>query len=170
MKKNRTFIILSLGLLIAIGIILDRFVSIKTPVIRITFSYLPLAAGSIIAGPLWGAAAAGLSDIIGTLLFSSQGAYFPGFTLSAIVAGLIYGFLMYRKKPSVLRTLVAVLIVIIIVDCGLNTLWIGITTGKTAAALFIPRMTKNALMAPVQIILIYTMWRMISKIKLPGSK
>ena len=65
-------IILS-GLLLAILIVFDRFISIKTMYLQVSFSFLPIMIAAIILGPKY-------STAIGALLWPF-GAYFVGFTI-----------------------------------------------------------------------------------------
>lgn len=72
-------IILS-GLLLAILIVFDRFISIKTMYLQVSFSFLPIMIAAIILGPKYSTAIAAIGDLIGALLWPF-GAYFVGFTI-----------------------------------------------------------------------------------------
>lgn len=72
-------IILS-GLLLALLIVLDRFISIKTLYLQVSFSFLPIALAAILLGPKYSTLIAGLGDLIGAILWPF-GEYFIGFTL-----------------------------------------------------------------------------------------
>ena len=86
------------ALMLAATIVLSRFLSVKTPIIVISFSYIPIMLCAILLGPWWTMLVAGLADLIGALLFPF-GAYFVGYTISATLSGLIYGiFLRYKKE------------------------------------------------------------------------
>ena len=78
------------AMLIAVEVVLNRFLSINTMGLKIGFSFVPI----VIAAMLFGGVRAGiiyaLADLIGALLFPI-GPYFPGFTVSAFLMGLIYG-------------------------------------------------------------------------------
>ena len=99
-KTTRTFVLM--GLLISMEIILTRFFSVQTPILRIGFGFIPVVLASIMFGPVLGGITAAFSDILGMMLFP-QGVYFPGFTLSAFLAGLIYGLLLYKKTNTARR-------------------------------------------------------------------
>lgn len=156
MEKTRTFVFLSL--FIAMQIILTRFLSIQTPIIRIGFSFLPLALSAVLFGPVYAGIAAAIADVIGMMLFP-QGTYFPGFTFSALLSGILYGIVLYKKPVTIIRAAFAVLLVSLFVDLGFNTLWLSIITGKAAAALFIPRAVKTIIMFPIQIICIELIYK-----------
>ncbi|GFZ30683.1 folate ECF transporter [Clostridium zeae] len=155
MKNTKTLVLLSL--FITLQIILTRFLSIQTPILRIGFGFIPLIFSSILFGPVLGAICAATSDILGMLIFP-QGTYFPGFTLSAFLSGLIYGIILHKKNISILRISISSIFVKLIVDIGLNTFWLSIITGKAVAILLIPRLTKTLIMIPIEIFLIYVLW------------
>ena len=156
MSKTKT--IAFVGLLISMDVIFTRFLSFQTPVIRISFGFIPIAFSGILFGPVIGGLTAALADVAGMMIFP-KGAYFPGFTLSAFLTGAIYGFFLHERKFTILNVAASVLVITLFVDLGLNTLWVSMTTGKAAAVLFIPRAYKNAAMLPVQIATIYVLWK-----------
>lgn len=158
LKTTKTIVYVSL--LIALQIILTRFLSIETPIVRIGFGFIPLALTAIMFGPVWGGAAAALSDVIGMVIFP-KGAYFPGFTLSALLSGVIYGVFLYKKPVTIIRVSIAVLLVTLFIDLGLNTLWLSIIYGKAFYVLLITRVIKSAAMFPVQVFCIHAVWKYV---------
>lgn len=77
------------AMLLAILIILSRFVSIKTEILVISLSFIPIMMSAIWLGYKYSMLIAMLGDLIGAILFPF-GPYFPGFTLSATISGAIY--------------------------------------------------------------------------------
>ncbi|WFD11839.1 folate family ECF transporter S component [Tepidibacter hydrothermalis] len=164
-KKLNAKIITELGLLIALQVILTRFMSIHTPIVRIGFGFLPLALTSILYGPWIGGIAAAIADLIGFILFPT-GTYFPGFTLTAFLTGFTYGILLHNKPKSHKRLFISVLIVCILLNLGLDTLWLSILMGKGYIALLPTRIIKTIIMIPVQFITIsLVLDRFLFKIK-----
>ena len=51
---------------------------------------------AIILGPKYSTVLAGLADLIGALLFPF-GSFFIGYTISALLTGLVYGLFLYNK-------------------------------------------------------------------------
>ena len=158
MSKTKT--IAFVGLLVAIEIIFTRFLSFQTPIIRIGFGFIPIAFSAIMFGPAIGGLTAAIADVVGMMIFPKS-AYFPGFTLSAFLSGAIYGIFLYRKPVTVLNVSISVLLITLLVDIGLNTLWLSMITGKAALVLLIPRVYKSLLMLPVQIAAIQVLWKYI---------
>ncbi len=147
------------ALMLAATIVLSRFLSVKTPIIVISFSYIPIMLCAILLGPWWTMLVAGLADLIGALLFPF-GAYFVGYTISATLSGLIYGiFLRYKKEMSYKKFLlmlsISTLLVIAICNGLLNSLWIYITTKKALIAILPTRLVKELVMLPIQIATIF---------------
>ena len=101
--KNTKYLT-SVSLLVALSIILARFLSLRISIggvegIRIGFSDFPLILTGILFGPWWGALAGITADIIGYLL-SPMGPYMPHFTLTSGLKGFLPGisFNIYHFK------------------------------------------------------------------------
>ena len=164
---RKTHVIVTLGLLIALNILLSRFLSIQpTPFLRINFGFLAVAAAGLIYGPLAGGAAAAIADVLGFFIFPSGGAYFPGITLSALLAGMRYGLFLHGRRPSFWRCLLASASVCLFVDAGLTTWWLTlIIAGKTFAVLFVPRLIKALVAIPVQTMLLFAFWQVLERVR-----
>lgn len=95
------------GLLVAISIILTRVFSIMVPLaglpaLRIGFGDIPVQISGILMGPVIGGCVGLISDIVGYSLNPMAGAFFPGFTITAALKGIIPGvlFLYFRKTKT----------------------------------------------------------------------
>lgn len=160
MKKSRVLVFVAL--LIAIEIILTRFFAFQTDTIRVGFGFIPVALAAMLFGPVIGGTTAMLSDILGMMIFP-KGPYFPGFTLSALLRGVVFGLFLYKKEKTVLRTALAVLTTTVVIDLGLNYVWLTMLTGKAGTIMVINRFIKSLLMYPVQVFMIPFVWRYIGK-------
>lgn len=138
-----------IGILVAMEIILARF-SIHTWNLKIGFSFVPVVVAAIFYGPVTAGLVGAIGDIMGYILFP-VGAYFPGFTLTAFVTGMIFGFFL-RKSQSVLNIVLAVLCVQIFVSQFMDTYWISFLYGSPYWALFATRIYQTAAMIAVEII------------------
>lgn len=149
------------SLLVALEIILSRWFSIQTPIVHISFAFIPLMLSGTLHGAGWGCAVGALADYLGATLFPTGG-YFPGFTLSNALCGLTFGLLLH-EKPGVpftrtqrmIRIGIAVLINNLIWQLCLNSFWIVLigSTSKGYLALLATRFVKYIVMIPVQFIL-----------------
>lgn len=159
-KKFDVKKLIQISLLIAIEVILTRFCSIQTPIVRIGFGFLPIAIIAMMYGPMSAGIAYVIGDLLGLALFPS-GAFFPGFTLTAFLTGVTYGVFLYNKPVTWTRIVGAALTVCLILNLGLDTLWLSIMMGKGYLALLPTRMLKAALMIPVQTFIIGVIWKKV---------
>lgn len=152
MKKIKK-IILS-ALLLASAIVINRFLSINTSIVSIGFTFVPLMLAGIILGWKYSLVIAALTDLIGALLFPF-GSYFVGYTISSALTGLVYGLFLYRKdefkvdKKFMINLIIAIVIVCVFINGGLNTLWIVLTMKKAFLAILPTRVLKQLLMMPI---------------------
>lgn len=161
MKNSR--VVVFMGLFIAIEVVLTRFIAIQTPIVRIGFGFIPIALSGIMFGPVIGGITGALADIIGMMLFP-KGTYFPGFTLSALICGTVYGLVLHKKHITTIRVGVAVLIIKLFVDLGLNTVWLSILYKKAIVVLLPTRVISNAVMFPIQTLLIFLVWKSVGHV------
>jgi ECF transporter S component (folate family) len=151
-----------IGMMGALAIVLSLVASISIgPYIKIGFSGLPNRIVETLFGPVVGCIFGGAMDII-KYMIKPDGPFFFGFTFDAMLAGVIYGTLLYRKPVSIKRILVADFLVKAIVNCGFNTLWISVlyvSNGKTILTFFLSllplRLLKNAIMLPIDCAILY---------------
>lgn len=161
LKSVRNLVLASL--LITINLLLDLFTIQLLPTIHISFEFLASATIGMFFGPVVGGMCGGLSDIINYILYP-KGTYFPGFTISAIVSGLIYGAMLYKKEITLKRCLVTVTLIISIVGIVLNTYWLSILYKNAFLALFVPRVVKNLIMIPINTGLMYIVLKKLKEI------
>jgi len=125
--------------------------------IRIGFGFLPVAVAGILFGPVWAGISYASGDILGMFIFPKN-AFFPGFTLSAFLTGLIYGFILHKKQITWKRTITAAILVCGFVNLCLDTYWLTILLGQGVIALLPLRLLRFAIMMPLQGFLIHFVW------------
>ncbi len=152
MKKISTKVITTLGVLIAIEVVLSRFLSINAWNIKIGFNFVPIAVAAILYGPIAAAAVAGLGDFIGAILFPI-GPYFPAFTLTAVLTGVVLGVFLHKQQKA-WNILGAVAINQFILGLLLNTLWISVLYDSPYWPLFATRIIQALVLTPVQFVVI----------------
>ncbi|WP_123053380.1 folate family ECF transporter S component [Clostridium sp. JN-1] len=141
------------GLTIALGTVLS---SIYIPVginLRISFSFLVVAFGSMIFGPVVGLFTGLAYDLIGFVILPSN-IFFPGYTLSTMLEFFIYGIFLYHSQISVLRIFVMKFLVNFIIHVGLGSLWSAILFGKGYYYFFVKSLIKNTIMLPIEVIML----------------
>ena len=162
MKKLSLRSLCHLAILVALEVVLNRFLSIQTPFLKIGLSFVPVVMGGMLYGPLGGAIVGGLGDMIGALLFPF-GPYHPGFSVCGALMGAAYGWFMYigsarydnrehmRLWPNVI---VPVALACVVAGLLLNTLWVSQLYGsRTYWGWFIYRVPDEIGMAVVKTVL-----------------
>ncbi|MCL2628799.1 MAG: folate family ECF transporter S component [Oscillospiraceae bacterium] len=167
-KKLTVNQIVLTALLVAMEVVMSRLLSIPTPILKISLSFLPIVVIAILYGPIYAGIGAALADFIGAMLFP-VGAFFPGFTISAFLIGCTYGIFLYKGNfegfKGLVKVIAAAFIVTFVLQLGLETLWIAIimvtnadsdhTVLQNAYMAFLPvRAVRSAIMLPIQVVLI----------------
>jgi ECF transporter S component (folate family) len=147
--------IVIMGLLVAMDVILARFLSINTPISRVGFAFVARVIAAVVLGPVQAAIVGACGDFVGAIVFPS-GAYFPGFTLTAAMIGLIYGLFLHKKVTPV-RIVAAVVTSQILCSLGLNTLWLSMITGTSFPVLLSTRLIQALVTGAVQIATIFVL-------------
>lgn len=164
MNKNKTITKLTVnGLLLAVATVLGALKIPITQLIELRFGFLPLAVSASLFGPLTGLIFGGLSDILGYLV-RPTGPFFPGFTISAMVSGCLYGLILYRKELKLWRLLLVQLLHSVIVSMGLNTLWLSMLYGKGFIPVLTSRLLKTVLMFPVNTLLLWVVLKLVLRL------
>ncbi len=153
------------GLLAALAIVLGYVASIDIgPYIRIGFSGIPNRIVEFLFGPVIGCIFGGTLDIL-KFITKPTGPFFFGFTFNAMLAGVIYGSLLYKKPVKIWRVFVAELLAKVIVNCLFNTLWISMLYGKGFLVILPARIIKNAVMLPIDTMIVYFSCTFVQKIR-----
>ncbi len=166
-KENKTVFntrtLVTLAVLVAMEIVLSRFLSISAWNTKIGFSFVPIAVAAMLFGPVAGGITGALGDFIGALLFPI-GAYFPGFTLTAFLTGVVFGLFLY-KEQTVPRILGAVTVNQCVLSLCLNTLWISILYGSPYGPLFVTRIVQTVILFAVQTVTIIALAKVMPRIR-----
>lgn len=145
-----------MGILIAMQVVLSRWLSIPTQFVKISFAFIPVVFMAMTFSPLLAGVGNGFADFIGASLFPS-GPFFPGFTLTAFLAGVIYSSFYYKKEMTLKRIILANVTVTVFMNLILNTLWLYIMFGSSALAFIPARLISSSIMLVVQVTITYSM-------------
>lgn len=154
----RQFVVLAL--LMAFDIALGKL-TVGTSVLKVSFVFVAMSLIAKWYGPIWTMIIAATLDIVNATIINPSGAFFFGFTLSAVSSGLIYALFYYNQEHvSWYRVLAAVGLITLVVNIGMNTLWLFIMysqvqTWHTFVTLLLPRAIKSIIMYPIQVIITY---------------
>ena len=152
-------------------LLFSRAFSFKSEILVISFSFIPIMTAAILLGPKYSCAIAGLGDLIGAILFPF-GPYFPGFTVTAALSGLIYGLILYNKNNSpykgknlILRLILSSIAVLIIIDIPIQSFLIYLISGKAFIAIMSTRVITKLIMLPIQVIVMFLLNFELVKLK-----
>lgn len=157
-----------MALFAAINIILARFLSFYLPLfggntVRIGLGNIPIFLAGLLLGPFAGAVTGIVADVLGTTMFS--GMYFPGFTLSAALVGLIPGLLRFRfgEHFTFPKTLLVIGITNLLASTILDTLWVCILWHVPYLTLLVPRAIIALPMILIYSWITYILYRRLKK-------
>ena len=154
------------GMLIALEVVLEK-ISIGDPtILKFGFGFIATALIGYYLGPWIGGWAMVVNDI------NSGTAFFPGFTFSAFISGVLAGMFLYNQKVTWQRALIYEFFQILVTNVIFTTLWIYImslntgSTGKTFWALLLIRLPKEVITWPLEGIIVFLILKRLSKINL----
>lgn len=173
LKQPRTIAVT--GILIALNVVLEMCRIQITQELRISFGFTAMAVIAMLFGPSVSVPAAIVSDLLG-LVLNPSGGYFFGFTITAILSGLIYSlFLFDRSAPRhdghalghgndpfgkenihlFLRAFGAKTLVNFVCNVGLNTVWLTMFYGESMRVLLPVRAAKNAILLIPEVFVLF---------------
>ncbi|MGN0448707.1 MAG: folate family ECF transporter S component [Acutalibacteraceae bacterium] len=166
------------ALLIAMQVVLARFAAINLgPNIRFSFSFIPVVIAARLYGIPGGMCVYGLGDLVGAVAFPTTGAFFPGYTVTAFVSGLIFGAFLRKGKKEETKPAKYIKIVLSVVSsqtiCSLlmNSYWRHYQTGNPYGAMLLTRLPQCLIIGALQIVFMVLFLDMItSRLDLIGKK
>ena len=162
LKQVRT--LTGVAMLLAMSVVISFTASVRvTETINIGLGYLITALLGMLYGPFTAALAAGAGDLIKYLL-KPDGAYFFGFTLTAMLGGVVYGVFFYREKCTIPRAIASKATVSLLLNCLLNTVWVSWLYGMPFLGALGPRVIKNLMALPFEIVLLYIVLNGMNKV------
>lgn len=155
-----------LALMLAMEIVLGQLTQIPLLSKQYNLGFLPVAVSAYFLGIPAAVTVAALGDLIGALLFPT-GPYFPGFTITAALCGLVYGlFLKHSSLQLIWRVLLAVFCSLLL-NWVLNSLWLSIlysSNGRSYFGWLAIRGTTYLIEFPLQVILIMISLKALEKL------
>lgn len=148
------------GLVCAMAIVLESFpIYLLGPSLKIYFSFLAVGLGCACYGPVVGMLAGGIIDSVGFLLAGYGEPYFPGYLVTAVLSGLIYGVLLYRRPVTVPRLIVLRLLINYGSNVLLGSVWKAMLYGKGYLYYVSTGLVKNTVMLPIEVFLLWAVLR-----------
>ncbi len=166
-RLKETKVLCFCGMMGALAVILGYVATIKIgQYIRIGFSGLPNQVVDYLFGPWIGAIFGGAMDII-KWFASGDGDFFPGFTITAMLGAVIYGFFLYNRPLKLVNVILSQLTVKIVCNIVLNTLWLNMLYGQAIVAILPGRIISNAVMLPIDCFIMFAMLKVVNKVIKP---
>ncbi len=165
-KQIALFKIILTAILIALNVILERFLAYSVWNQTISFGFITVAFAAAFLGAPYAVAVAGFGDLIGSLLFPF-GAYFPGFTVTNCIYGLILAEFIYKNATPV-KIVICVILNKITCSLILNTLWISIMYRGGIDAFFVvltTRLIGTAISAAIELVVLLLIFSDKSKLR-----
>ena len=162
LSKTRT--LTTVSLLLAIQMVLSSYGVIEvTDSLKISLAHLALTPTAILFGPVAAGLQGALSDILGFIL-KPTGPYFPGFTLTACLLGMIYGMALYQTRRTVWHIIAARVAVCLLLNITLNTVFLSMLYGPSRLATLPLRIVKNLIQLPIDCLLLGAVSKAVKRI------
>lgn len=158
LKNPRTVAICSM--MIAINVILGYFTLNLSSYLRVGFGFITLPVVAMFFGPAAALISGTLQDLISFIL-KPTGGYLFTLTLNVGISGMIYGFMLYKKKITFLRVFFTKLLIIVVVNIILNSIGLSATVGSGLIGILPARIIKNIILLPIQSVIVYLLLKSI---------
>ena len=153
----------------AMNIILTRagVIMLFGGLVRLSFGKIPLILSGLFLGPLAGAFAGLVGDVLGVII-NSHGApmIHPGFTLSSVLTGAVPGIIVVlsrKNRSSLFNVITSNIVVLILVNLLLVTLWLSQMYGNPYAVVFKTRLIPHIIIAAINIVVTYPLIKSLIK-------
>ena len=149
------------GMMAALAVALSLVATVNIgQYIRVGFSGLPNRVVDDLFGPSVGVVFGAALDIL-KYIIKPTGPYFPGFTLTSAMGSVIFGSILYRRKLTIQRVLMAEILIKVVCNIILNSIWLKLLYGQALLALLPGRLLSNAVMLPIDTALCYAVLRFV---------
>lgn len=161
-KSVRNLCVISL--LLALRVCLNFLTIPISDMCHVSFLFIVMGIIGGMFGPFVGAVCGAVGDIL-CYVVHPMGSYFIGFTFSAMIAGILYGLVLYKNKFRIFRIIFAEILVDVVVNVLLNTLWISMLYGTGFLELLITiRIPKNLITIPLSVGIFIAFSPLINKV------
>jgi len=162
-----------LGLLVALAVVLTRVASVRIAImgvegVRLGFGHFPVILAGILFGPLAGAAAGALADVVGFAV-SPMGAYMPHFTFAWALTGALPALALKvfapNRSPAALgvgRLFAAIAFGQLISSVLLIPYFLELLFALPWEATFPPKIVSEAITIPAYAVLMHLLLRRVA--------
>lgn len=161
----------NLSLLTAVSIVLTRLFAVAVPigghtVLRLSFGEIPIMLAGVLFGPLAGAVTGAAADLIGYLINPFGGPFFPGFTVTAALTGLVAGVMLSKETRYTWQKMgLMVAVNDLLNSVVLNTIWLVILYGLDVRVILPTRIAARLLTIPIYTVVLVLIARAYGKMR-----
>lgn len=166
--KLTTPVLTLAALLTALQLIFDKFSLGNQQVVLIGLGFMITAISGYFLGPWLTGITMVITDLLSNTVFNTGSMFFPGYTFSALISGLIAGMFLYQAKPTLLRILTYEFVQILVTNVFFNTLWLVMMGFAKDGALVLLkiRLVKEIITWPLETIVVLILLRALQRVKL----
>lgn len=167
-QLSKTQTLTGSAMLLSVSIVLGYYGNVTiglfgTNTVKLSFAVLPIILTAMLYGPIPAGIVGALNDVICFILMP-KGAYIPGFTISMLLTGFIYGAGLYSEKAGVKRVAVTQLIVSLLINELLGSLWFVLFYGFTPGVALATRGIKELIMFPILTVFTFSIEKVVKRL------
>ena len=162
-KLHQTKYLALMAAMIALKTVLSMYYLPVSENLRVSISFLIVALEASIVGPAAGMVSGAVTDLVSFLLFP-DGAFFFGYTITAMLGELIYAFFLYRKKVTWQRLLLSKLLNNYLVNVLLGSLWSSLLYSRGYYWYLAKSAMKNTILLPFEVLALAAMFRLLNPV------
>lgn len=154
------------AMMLALRVVIGYFSNLTlafSPDVKIGFTFLPVAIAAMLCGPVCGIIVGGLGDVL-SFLIAPMGYYFPGWTVSGILVGMLYGLFLYKAKKPLLSIIICEITIGLFVEVALGSLWLLIQFNKAFLLMAGLRGLKTLVAIPIETVLVFFFSKILRRI------
>lgn len=165
-----------IAMLLALRVVLGLFANATLPAfgntVKLSAAFLPIALTGAMFGPLPAMLVGAMGDVLSFILAPTGGAFFPGFTVSGLLTGLIYGMALYKNQITLPRVVIGWTVNMLAVETFLAAYWLWVLYGYSAdyTVYLSARFISVAIKCVPEILLLWGVGKLTNKIKIPAPK
>lgn len=167
LKNLRSLVIIAM--LLALRVVLGMFANATLPffgnAVKLSGAFLPIAVAGAMFGPIPALLVGALGDVLSYIIAPTAGGFFPGFTLSGALTGVIYGFFLYKNQITLPRVILAWAVNTLLVETFLAAYWLFLlysaASDKSYGAWLLSRVISQAVKCVPEIMIIFGAGKLI---------
>ena len=151
-----------MALFIALKVMAEVFFDIKVAEnLFISLSFIFASVEACIIGPVAGLVSGAVTDIVSFLLNSKGYAFFPGYTLSAMLGLFVFGIFLYKKRITIIRLFAAKFCINYLVNAALGSVWSAMMMSKGYIYYLGQSLIKNTILLPIEVTILVLLFNLL---------